>query len=529
MKNATVQKIIGFLIAGASLMMIPPVLVSWLYQDGTASIFLTSAVILLITGMTAYEESSQHFDSLGRLSFIIAHIWTTVVFIRLFRPADGMLAGMIDAHPGRLVAKTRHFWYALVVLSPVALIVLACLGYTFTGIALSKELMRTLLLIAAGVLFYGMVMRWFMIKERKLALTEALAERRARRQAEDQDEGPSEEVVAVDEEALQLDLASVGEQTRRMLRSAISVGVVAMIWWLWESTLPLDEVLSEQPAGGGLSFLSLVQAILVITIAGTMVRNLPGLLDLAGLRNSSMEPGTRYAVATICQYVAIAIAIALLLQILQIDWSQFGWIAAALSVGLGFGLQEIVANFVCGIILLFERPMRVGDVVTIGPVTGTVTKIRMRATTITNWDRQELIVPNKDFVTGSLINWTLSNRINRVVIAVGVAYGSDTVRARDILLEVATDHSLILDDPAPVTAFEAFGDSTLDLSLRCYLPDMDNRLKTTTELYSEIDRRFKEAGIEIAFPQRDLHIRNWNEQVLAKSGPVGAAGEGGSP
>ena len=122
----------------------------------------------------------------------------------------------------------------------------------------------------------------------------------------------------------------------------------------------------------------------------------------------------------------IAAAAAFLFQTLGVDWSQFGWIAAALSVGLGFGLQEVVANFVCGIILLFERPVRVGDIVTVDGIDGVVSRIQIRATTITNWDRKEFVVPNKQFVTGTVLNWTLSNPMNRIVIVVGVAYGSDT-------------------------------------------------------------------------------------------------------
>ena len=171
-------------------------------------------------------------------------------------------------------------------------------------------------------------------------------------------------------------------------------------------------------------------------------------------------------------------------------------------------MQEVVTNFVCGIILLFERPIRVGDVVTVDGTTGTVTRIRMRATTITNWDRQELVVPNKTLVTSTFLNWTLSGTISRIVINVGAAYGSDTDQALEILLSVAGDHPAIMEDPRPLATFEEFADSSLNLCLRAYVPDLDSRLKTITELHTEIDRRFAEAGIEIAFPQQDIHLRS---------------------
>ena len=205
----------------------------------------------------------------------------------------------------------------------------------------------------------------------------------------------------------------------------------------------------------------------------------------------------------------------MLFNVLNLDWAKFGWIAGGLSVGIGFGMQEVVANFVCGLILLFERPIRVGDVVTVEGTTGTVTRLHMRATTITNWDRQDFVVPNKSLITGTILNWTLNAPLNRIVIPVGVAYGSDTEEARQILLDAAADHPRVLDDPAPMATFEQFADSSLSLVLRAYLPDLDNRLGTITKLHTEISKQFAAAGIEIAFPQRDVHVRNGSESALA--------------
>jgi potassium efflux system protein len=183
-------------------------------------------------------------------------------------------------------------------------------------------------------------------------------------------------------------------------------------------------------------------------------------------------------------------------------------LVAGATVGLGFGLQEIFANFVSGLIVLFEQPIRVGDIVTIGDVTGVVSKIRMRATTVTNWDRQEFIVPNREFITGRLLNWTLSSTVNRVVITAGVAYGSDPDRVKEILLEIANEHPVVLSDPEPSVTFEQFGDSTLNIVLRCYLPTMDGRLATIHELNTAVHERLNEAGIEFAFPTRELYFKN---------------------
>jgi potassium efflux system protein len=184
------------------------------------------------------------------------------------------------------------------------------------------------------------------------------------------------------------------------------------------------------------------------------------------------------------------------------------WLVAAISVGLGFGLQEIFANFVSGLIILFERPIRVGDVITIADVSGVVSRIRMRATTIVDGDRKELIIPNKDVITGKVLNWTLSDEVNRIQIAIGIAYGSDTQRAAELLLGAAQNHRDVLKDPPPKVTFEAFGESSLRFVLRCFLPNLDSRSHAVHELNMEIERKFRENAIEIAFPQHDIHVRS---------------------
>jgi len=188
------------------------------------------------------------------------------------------------------------------------------------------------------------------------------------------------------------------------------------------------------------------------------------------------------------------------------SWSQIQWAVAALSVGIGFGLQEIVANFISGLIILFEQPIRLGDVVTVGDVSGTVTKIRIRATTIRDFDRKELLVPNKEFITSRLLNWSLSDQVTRMILEVGVAYGTDLDRAIAIVQEVADRHPLVMRDPRPFITFEAFGDNSLLLQMRLFVDQLDKRLAIASELRLEINRRFNAEGIVVAFPQRDVHL-----------------------
>jgi potassium efflux system protein len=234
------------------------------------------------------------------------------------------------------------------------------------------------------------------------------------------------------------------------------------------------------------------------------------------LQRLPLDAGARYAARAIARYL-IAIAGTMLgFGALGLGWSDVQWLVAAMTVGLGFGLQEIFANFVSGIILLFERPIRVGDTVTLGTTTGTVSKIHTRATTITDFDRKELVVPNREFITGQLINWSLSDPILRVVVDVGVAYGSDVALTEAKLLEVAKECPYVLKDPEPSVLFDAFGSSSLDFQLRAFIAGFDDWLRTRHELHTAIDAKFREAGIEISFPQRDLHLRTVDGSIPVK-------------
>jgi potassium efflux system protein len=254
------------------------------------------------------------------------------------------------------------------------------------------------------------------------------------------------------------------------------------------------------------TLLSVLIAVGVLFLAATATRNLSWLQEILILARSSADRGVRFAITTLSRYTIVVVAVVIVAQSLGISWGKVQWLVAAISVGLGFGLQEIFANFVSGVVLLIERPIRVGDVVTVAGVNGWVSKIQMRATTVLDFDRRELVVPNREFVTGQLINWTLTDPKTRVQIPVGVAYGSDTAKATELLLRAANENATVLEDPPPRAIFHEFGESSLNFQLFVYLPHRDVYLETIHELHSAIDAAFREAGITIAFPQRDLHV-----------------------
>jgi potassium efflux system protein len=236
------------------------------------------------------------------------------------------------------------------------------------------------------------------------------------------------------------------------------------------------------------------------------VRNLPGLFEMILLNRLPLNPGARYAYSTITRYALTAIGIVIALNAIGLRWSNLQWLVAALGVGLGFGLQEIVANFVSGLIVLFERPFAIGDTVTVGDIHGTVTRVQIRATTILDWDRKELIVPNKEFITGRLINWSLSDSIIRIKLPVGIAYGSDTELAEQLLLKAAQASPLVLKSPEPQAVFLGFGDNALNFELRVFINSINDWIPMLHAMNKTIDKEFRQADITIAFPQRDVHL-----------------------
>lgn len=219
------------------------------------------------------------------------------------------------------------------------------------------------------------------------------------------------------------------------------------------------------------------------------------------------DRGGRFVMLALSRYIILLIAYSAALIELHFSFSSVGWLLAAASVGLGFGLQEIVANFVSGLILLLEQPVRVGDVISVGATGGTVEKINIRATIVTNWDRQQIIVPNKNFITQELTNWTRNDDVTRRVLRVGVAYGSDVTKVLRLLKEIVEGHASVVKDPPPRIWFEDFGASSLDFEVWCFVRIPEGK-QALTEIRTEVARRFAEEGIEIPFPQRDLHIRS---------------------
>ena len=234
--------------------------------------------------------------------------------------------------------------------------------------------------------------------------------------------------------------------------------------------------------------------------------------------HSSVDPGVQNSLITLIGYAGLLIALFAGISTIGFDLSNLALIAGALSVGIGFGLQSIVNNFVSGLILLFERPIKVGDWIVTPSGEGTVKRISVRSTEIETFDRSSIIVPNSELISSTVTNWTHRNKIGRVKVPIGVAYGSDVEKVKEILLRCANEHPLVVRYPEPFITWQDFGESSLDFDLRAFLADISSGMTVRTELRFAIYKAFAEEGIEIPFPQRDVHVKSWPNDPAAPSG-----------
>ena len=457
---------------------------------------------LVYVGLETYKDGVWH-DSLGRMAFLLAMLGFATGLYWTQRRLKNWCVECENKPPWYQTFRTLMLY--LLPAAPIALGVMAALGYYFTAEELSSRAILTVLAMVSIALAAGLFSRLLLIAQFGIKLREL-------KRNEDGQISSAETI----------DISEITGQLNRLIRATSLVGVVLVGWQIWEAVLPaigyLDAVklwpgVASEVVGGVsipemVTLRELLMAISFLVLAFVLSANLPGLLEVTLLDRLNLDRGGRYAVSFVVKYLVLVIGIFLACRLLGFAWNRVQWLAAGLTVGLGFGLQEIFANLVSGIIILIERPIRVGDVVTVSGTTGTVTKMALRATTILDHDYRELIVPNKKFITEDVMNWTLSDHKSRLVIKVGVAYGSDTSLVQSTLMKVALRHPLVVREPEPRAAFCGFGNSTLDFELRVVIPTREMFFKVTHELHMAVEEAFRQKNIEIAFPQTDLYIKN---------------------
>ncbi|MDV6344102.1 mechanosensitive ion channel domain-containing protein [Nitrosomonas sp. Is37] len=484
-----------------------------------APVILVLSVIIAFTDCLADDIVR---NSIGRIAFMLL-----CIVLAIFA-----LSWMAITPSGKKLYKEKSFtliqnprlWMLLLFVQQVYMIVMAARGYYFAALYQSILIFQSVTLIILCSLIFFLGYRSLLIAQRRIAFKRAIA-KREEMLAQRATTGKSE-VEFVDDNYI--DIESISTQSATLLKISVWGLLISSLSVIWFEMLPalgfLEDIIvwrtSIMRDGEAVVRLitleTLLVALIILGLVMVAAHNLPGTLELLVLRHLSLNTGTGYAITTLLRYAIIIIGVMVTFQMLGMEWSNIQWLVAALGVGLGFGLQEIVANFVSGLILLFERPIRIGDLVTLNDVTGTVSKINIRATTLIDADRKEVVVPNKTFITQQLLNWTLSDQVTRIKIPVGIAYGSDCDKARELLLEIARNHPLVLREPEPVALFTAFGASSLDFELRVYAGQLSDRLDLHHDLNMEINRRFTEEKINIAFPQLDIHLHRGSNKEIAE-------------
>ncbi|MDO5624160.1 MAG: mechanosensitive ion channel [Pseudomonadota bacterium] len=427
--------------------------------------------------------------------------------------------------PGAL----RH---ALAIALPAAFMgvaLMAVAGYVYSSTIVLNALLNSLVVIVMVQMLHGLAIRWVLLGERQLALRQWQTEH-AGPDAVDAKTG----LAAPLPDTAALALVQVAAQTRRLLGIARIALLLVGLALAWSDVMPalsrLDALAlwqfaekdaAGQPVQGSVTVAALLTALALLLLGLSLARNIPGLVELLLSGRAGFTASVRYTFATLLRYGVVIVCTLTALSLLGLRWSQMQWMAAALTVGLGFGLQEIFANFVSGLILLVERPFRVGDTITVNQITGTVTRIRTRATVVQDFDNKEVIIPNKTFITDQVVNWTLSDEVTRLILPVSVAYGSPVPRVHALLQQAATEVPGVLAEPPLRTWFMAFGARTLDFELRVFVASMGERLAVQNALLQRIDELFAAEGIQIARPFTDVRLHRVPARPDDQRGPVG--------
>ncbi len=463
--------------------------------------------IPLVIAWAATEQQRDSRDnvvSLTRLLFTTLMIVSSIILWRVMHPNYGVLHQHLLQKRGGWLDRLRYVWHPVIAGFPLLFAGFSLAGYGYLASRLAVRLFDSIWVVLGVVLIGGVLTRWVLMSRRRMLLAQLQHRAEQAKRDENRDQNSSIDI----QEPSTVDVTQVSQQTLRLIRALLVVGGLAGMAWVWSSVLPALNVLDQIEVWETVTLTNLLLTIPIAVMTVVAVRNLPGLLETVILQHLPLESAARYAITTVSSYTLALIGIVVSARVLGLRWDSIQWLVAALGVGLGFGLQEIFANFISGLILLFEQPIRVGDVITMDGVTGVVSRIRIRATTVTNWDRQELIIPNKDLITGRLLNWTLSDSMNRVVIKIGVGFETDTRRACQIVERILLAHPNLTKEPLPSVVFEEFAEGKLVLTIRAFLASLDVRLQTIHELHTQIHEAFRREGVEIAFPQQEVRLRS---------------------
>jgi potassium efflux system protein len=489
-----------------------------------------AATVALLAGATAASEAY-------RVTGLLVTVFFFVFLVLILRAGRGMFDSAFYSRGHPMLSRVGLVLLMAVVVAQPLAVLLDVQGYHFTARELQvRVFLSSVVLVAAKMLLDAGL----------LGLT--IAAQRSLDAAQETAAAPEEPAIATDvatqprvvaEAFEEIDLEKMNASAVALLQVAVAGVAVLLMVLIWQQFFTALSILdgvtlwSYADTVAGKETVSTVSAfdaggaLLVLVLGMVLATGIPSLVGIV-FYGVITEKGVLYAIQTVIRYVIGVLAAFFALQMLGFGWSKLQWMAAGLSVGIGFGMQAIFANFFSGLIMLFERPVRIGDVITLGEFSGTINRIRMRATTITDFDNREIIVPNQMFVTERLINWTLTSSVVRLSFDVGVSYDADPRAVRETLLGILRADPRVLHEPPPNVIFREFGASSLNMRCFAHVEDVSVRLQVQNDLHLRITEVFREKGIEIAYPQMDLHLRSVDEGArLSLAGPcAGPAASG---
>ncbi|MBW8190139.1 mechanosensitive ion channel [Neiella marina] len=471
--------------------------------------------VLLLYRWLLDGNSLALFSESGRFLHLINALMLTWATVWLFRLVSDMVKerGHVIRLPLRML-----WWFGIAV--PAFTSVLLLLGYVVAAQMLLIGYMWTLVSAVVICLLYYLSLRGIAILYRRMAFERALAKRAALLAAREEAEEGTETTIEEPQESY-IEFDDIGAQASKLLRTTFVLLFYFSLLPIWNDAFDSLSALNDltlwtvkgTDGQGQLELTTItIKVLLTAMVTGAFtlvsVRNVPGMLELLILQRMQLSPGTGYAITTISKYLILVVGVLVVVGALGFSWSSLQWLVAALTVGLGFGLQEIFANFVSGLIILFEKPIRIGDTVTIRGMSGTVTRINTRATTVVDWDRKEIIIPNKAFITEDFVNWSLSDAVTRIVQRIGVRHNSDVRLVTKLILQAADECDLVIDEPIPEVFLLEYSDSSLIFELRAYTSDTAHRLPSIHDIHSRVIKKFAALGVEVAHPQLDVHVKH---------------------
>ena len=454
---------------------------------------LSPLLVFLVFVVNFVENQTRQLDQdvLGMIVLMLGSIVQAICIFSLLKHTRPLLGSKISHAFMLLLLPGLSLVQALLIFT----------GYYYSALVLEHQIIVTLLLIAGFSLLQALAIRSINIGEHRLAYQRAVKKYMAT------DNQPFEEPA--------LDLATVNQQSLRLLNAALIVGFAILFYWVWKnfasifSSLGAIELWSytHDYAVRSISLSHILLSGLILATTFILARNLPGLLEITLLSKLKIPQGNSYAAMTLLSYSITLLGIVFTLSSLGLSWEKLQWLVAAVGLGMSIGLREVFANMLSGLIILFERPIRIGDTISLGDMIGEVSCIRVRATTILDWDHREIIVPNSMLLNDKLVNWSLSNSVVRIILPFHVEHEADPTVVERLLLRVCKEHPLVVDMPQSVVTLIEYGDSALFYEMRTFI-SVDDRLLVRNEINKRVTALFAEHGIKVAPQKRMIYMKS---------------------